>query len=141
MKRILMVMCALVFIFLPIMQAWAEDIEIDEDHSVTLPQFGNFYTSDGTIEDSPVNKLGRGVINTATCWTEIPTGFVKYSEKKDPFYGATFGVVEGTLIGVVRALTGIFDTVTFFVPPYNKPVMKPEYAYTLADDKIKEYFW
>jgi len=31
--------------------------------------------------------------------------------------------------------------VTFFAPPYDKPLMEPEYAMKEADDNIKDYLW
>jgi len=42
--------------------------------------------------------------------------------------GATLGIVEGVYTSVFRVLTGAFDTVTFIIPPYNKPLMEPAYA-------------
>ena len=88
-----------------------------------------------------INKLDRGIVNTATFWLEVPAEVAKVSKEQDPFMGATVGLVHGLITSVVRAGTAAFDTVTFFVPPYDKPVMKPEYALNRADDKIKDLFW
>ena len=92
-------------------------------------------------ENTAVNKLGRGVINTATAWAEIPAEVAKVSRERDPLLGATLGVVEGTITGVIRGVSGLIDAFTFFMPPYDKPCMKPEYALTRADREFKEYLW
>lgn len=92
-------------------------------------------------ENTPINKLGRGAINTATFWTEIPAKVAEKSAETDPLLGLTLGTVEGAVTAVVRGATGLFDMFTCFMPPYDKPVMKPEYAYKNADDQIKEYLW
>lgn len=92
-------------------------------------------------DNSPVNKLGRGAINTTTCWLEIPAKIYDVSNKRDPVLGWTLGLAEGTLTTFVRAGTGLFDVVTFVIPPYNKPIMTPEYAFQNANDKMKEYTW
>ncbi len=91
--------------------------------------------------NSAVNKLDRGLINGATFWMELPAEVAKVSKEQNPAMGMTVGVVQGTITSVVRAGTALFDTVTFFAPPYNKPVMKPEYALNRADDKMRELFW
>ncbi|MBN2831635.1 MAG: exosortase system-associated protein, TIGR04073 family [Candidatus Omnitrophica bacterium] len=89
---------------------------------------------------SPLNKLNRGLINGASFWTELPAEVAKVSKEQNPAMGATVGVVQGTITGVVRGATALFDTFTFFIPPYDKPVMKPEYALNRCDDKMKELF-
>ena len=89
---------------------------------------------------TPVDKLGRGALNTITCWAEIPGQIFKVSEDKDPVTGVFLGTAEGTVTGIVRGATGLFETLTFFMSPYDKPVMKPEYALKSADDKINSYF-
>jgi len=90
-------------------------------------------------DNTALNKLGRGLINTGTCWMEIPTSIFKVSKEKDPLTGTTLGTAEGLVNGVLRGLTGIFDTVTFILPPYNKPLMNPEYVLQEADQATKDY--
>jgi putative exosortase-associated protein (TIGR04073 family) len=92
-------------------------------------------------EKRPINKLNRGVINGVTFWTELPAGVAKVSSEQNLAMGVTVGVVQGAITSVARAGTALFDTVTFFIPPYDKPVMKPEYALNHADDKMRELFW
>lgn len=94
-------------------------------------------TTDMRYEKSPLNKLGRGIINTLTCVVEIPAETYKVSEDKDPLVGCTLGLVEGFFTAMLRGLTGIFDTVTFIIPPYDKPLMQPEYALMSAFEKFR----
>jgi len=94
-----------------------------------------------SYSEKAINKLDRGVINGATFWLEIPAEVAKVSKEQNPFMGATVGVVHGTITSVVRAGSALFDIFTFCVPPYDKPVMKPEYALNRADEKIKEFLW
>ena len=111
----------------------------------------NVYASEQAAQDSSIqinkvnydntalNKLGRGLINTGTCWAEIPASILKVSKEKDPLTGTTLGTAEGAVNCVLRGLTGIFETVTFILPPYNKPLMRPEYALPAADQAMKDY--
>jgi len=96
---------------------------------------------DFDYKDSPANKLGRGLINTATCWTEIPGEMARISNETDPLVGSTIGLFQGTFLALVRGLTGLYDTLTFAVPPYDEPVMEPEYGILRADEELKDYLW
>jgi putative exosortase-associated protein (TIGR04073 family) len=90
---------------------------------------------------SPINKLERGLGNCATFWMELPAEVARVSSEQNPVMGATIGVVNGTITSIVRGGTALFDTATFFAKPYDKPIMKPEYALNRADAKISELFW
>ena len=92
-------------------------------------------------QEGPLNKLERGVINGATFWMELPAEVAKVSKEENLAMGLTKGVVHGTITGIVRGATALFDFFTFFVPSYTQPVMKPEYALTRCDDKMKELLW
>jgi putative exosortase-associated protein (TIGR04073 family) len=82
---------------------------------------------------SAFDKLSRGVVNTVTCWAEIPEGIIKVSKEEEPVKGCVLGTIGGACAMALRAATGIFDTLTFFVPPYDKPLMEPEYALQGSD--------
>jgi len=88
-------------------------------------------------ERTPVNKLGRGMINLFTCLAEVPAEAYKVTQEKDALTGCTLGVVEGFGTAFLRGLTGLVDAVTFLFPPYDKPLMTPEYAYTDVMNKFK----
>jgi len=92
-------------------------------------------------ENSPTNKLGRGALNTATFWAEIPAQALKVSKERDPLQGMTVGVAEGIFTSLLRGMTGIYDIVTFAIPPYDRPLMEPEYAFQAADKQIKDNLW
>lgn len=94
-------------------------------------------TADPHYNKTPINKLGRGAINIATCWEEIPADVFRVSKEKNDFAGYTLGLAEGATTAVIRALTGVFDVVTFILPPYDKPLMQPEYA----SDSLKEGYY
>ncbi|MBM3245292.1 MAG: exosortase system-associated protein, TIGR04073 family [Candidatus Omnitrophica bacterium] len=95
-------------------------------------------TDDMHYEKTPINKLGRGLLNTATCFLEIPASMYKVSEEKDEIAGWTLGVGQGFLTSFLRLFSGVFDTVTFLIPPYNKPFMSPEYPWQSFEDGYKE---
>lgn len=88
-----------------------------------------------------INKLDRGVVNAATFWLEIPAEVAKVSNEENPLMGVTVGTVHGLFASVVRAGSAAFDTVTFFIPPFDKPIVKPEYALNRADREMQELFW
>lgn len=136
MKKTLRIFCIAILVLSILTNAGAEEAEIKvTDQSYAID------TDNIQYENSPVNKLGRGVINTATCWAEVPAAVAKVSKDSDPALGCTLGVVEGVFNGILRGITGIFDAVTFVIPPYNKPIMEPEYALKSADQKMREYLW
>jgi putative exosortase-associated protein (TIGR04073 family) len=81
-----------------------------------------------TYEDSPVNKMGLGMINAATSWTELPRQVARVSEEDNALVGWTLGFGEGLVSGLARGMSGALDMATFGVPPYDKPLMSPEYS-------------
>jgi putative exosortase-associated protein (TIGR04073 family) len=142
MKILMLVLCALVAVVAVSSYVYAEhemgDEYIEMGGYSTLPVVEADKIPYGT---RPINKLDRGLMNGATFWAEIPAEVARVSKERDPLAGMTIGFVHGTVTSVIRAGSAVFDTLTFFVPPYDKPVMKPEYAYVRADEKIKDYLW
>jgi putative exosortase-associated protein (TIGR04073 family) len=134
--RILLIYCALILVLSPAVGIYAEETE---DESVSAEY--SIQTSDINYKNSPVEKFGRGVINAATCWAEVPRQAIEVSQEEDPFVGGTLGVFEGVLTGVVRCVTGVFEAVTCIVPPYDQPLMQPTYALEGAEKEMKEYLW
>jgi putative exosortase-associated protein (TIGR04073 family) len=127
MNKALLFLCVFVcVVFLPAgalrSPAWAEDQT--EDSSAT-----------------PLNKLGRGAVNIASCITEVPFEMVKVSQEKDPLVGCTLGLAQGFFNAVMRGFTGFIDVITFPIPPYNRPLMEPEYVFKGTDDMIKDKVW
>lgn len=70
-------------------------------------------------------KLARGAKNVALGWTEIPKNIVNTSKQSNVLAGVTVGTVKGLLQAVARTVSGVVDTVTFPIGPYDKPAVKP----------------
>jgi putative exosortase-associated protein (TIGR04073 family) len=143
MKKIAFIVIALISIMPLVFSAYAqiEDGEADYIEMGGIARLPVIDADEIPYGSKPINKLDRGIVNSATFWLEIPAEVAKVSKEQNPLMGATVGVVHGLVTSVVRAGSAAFDTVTFFVPPYDKPVMKPEYALNRADDKMTELFW
>lgn len=75
------------------------------------------------------DKLTRGLVNFATGWIELPQKIHETSKEFNPIVGITYGSIKGLGYSVARMGTGAFDSVTFVVPPYDKPIMEPKYAF------------
>ncbi len=64
--------------------------------------------------------LGRGLLNAATCFVDIPVQTVAGAKKNKPeFVGAVGGFATGALCTVLRATSGVIDVATFWVPGFN----------------------
>ncbi|MEA3489684.1 MAG: exosortase system-associated protein, TIGR04073 family [Candidatus Omnitrophota bacterium] len=88
--------------------------------SVAAPVYAN----------GPIKKLGRGVANVVTCPFELPKGMGDAKEDKGIFAGLTWGIFEGTVNVVKRAVVGVYEIVTFPlpVPGDYEPIMEdPEF--------------
>ena len=66
-----------------------------------------------------VEKLGRGLGNALTCWMELPLAMKHRYNPNSPTTAAA-SMVTGFLWGltgtVVRAVVGVYETGTFFIP-------------------------
>lgn len=80
-------------------------------------------------------KFGRGIVNTTTGWVEIPLEISAAKKRDDETAVLWFfaGMTEGIVQGGKRTLFGLWDLVTFPVPPYDRPVLEPE---TLISEKL-----
>lgn len=139
MKKFYAVIFLLVFVFFSASSAYsidtldlgASDEEIAARKAAESKKPALIDTADTskTYGKTPFNKLTRGVFNMSTFYFEIPAGVMRVSkEKNNAFIGGTVGVAQGFFSCILRAVTGVFDTATFIIPPYNKPIMDPEYA-------------
>ncbi|MBU1870308.1 MAG: exosortase system-associated protein, TIGR04073 family [Candidatus Omnitrophica bacterium] len=102
---------------------------------------GSVFAGEIDYAKTPLNKLGRGIVNTATCWTAYPDKFAELSKKHDPVVGVTLGLIEGTAKTIVRGFGGLFDILTCLIPPYDKPFIEPEYEAEAADSAMQDYLW
>lgn len=64
--------------------------------------------------------LGRGLLNAATCFVDIPVQTVNGAKEGDPeFIGAIGGFAKGTACTVLRAASGVIDIAGSWVPGFN----------------------
>ena len=95
----------------------ADDVD---DHSAHILYHGG-----------PVRKLGRGVANVFTGWTEVLLGMQRTAANEGQMAGASLGLLRGTGRMVGRTLAGAFETVTFLLPNPGQrgyaPLVEPEY--------------
>ena len=77
-----------------------------------------------------LDKLGRGLINTATGWCEYPKQIVETSKEQNIGIGVSYGQAIGVAEGVKRTGAGVYDTTTFCFPAYDRLLMEPEFVFT-----------
>lgn len=82
-----------------------------------------------------LRQVGRGLVNVACCWTEIPYEIKRRLDAKDNLemlgvFTNTYNVVAGTAAGafhtVTRCVGGIYEVTFAPFPPYD-PLMCPAY--------------
>lgn len=79
----------------------------------------------------PIQKLGRGITNTATGWVEIPREIGRSVEKSGDIAGIFVGPLKGVFKGIGRTAAGIYDIITFLIPLPRRyePLIEPEYVF------------
>ena len=80
--------------------------------------------------DTAVKKLGRGISNIITCPLEIIEQVKNVNNSDGPMAAATYGVLKGLGMTVVRAGVGLYEAATFIFPfpKYYQPILKePEF--------------
>ncbi len=60
------------------------------------------------LATNPFARMGRGIMNIAMCWIEIPRCMF-YDNSQVPVAGLIYGSIEGAGFTTYRALAGIFD--------------------------------
>jgi putative exosortase-associated protein (TIGR04073 family) len=66
--------------------------------------------------DKSSEKLKRGMVNIVACYGELSKSFGETYENDGFLAAASFGLLKGTLFTVRRAVVGVLETATFFVP-------------------------
>ena len=79
----------------------------------------------GTIE-----KLGRGISNTATGWVELPVAVKENCDVHGVVGGVLYGIPIGITKTVLRTAVGIYETLTFPfpIPEDYAPILEPEFV-------------
>ena len=68
-------------------------------------------------------KLGAGLVNTATGWLELAKSPIVISKNEGLGMGLTVGLAKGLVNTIGRTFWGVFDVVTFILP--TKPMIEP----------------
>jgi len=76
---------------------------------------------------NPGTKLANGLGNVLTGWMEIPRQMSAVTQEQNAFVGCTYGLAKGLVFGTGRTAAGVIDTGTFVIPPYDKPIVEPDY--------------
>ena len=76
--------------------------------------------------------VGRGLLNVATSFVDIPVNIVNETKAGPPFVGTLIGIAKGSGCGVLRAASGIVDVATFWVPGFNGMPVSDSYENCLA---------
>lgn len=84
----------------------------------------------GDVIEKMGKKLGRGIVNVATGWVEIPKNIYDVSVETNPFTGITFGALKGAGMTVVRTGAGVYDVATFLfpIPKDYVAILDPEFV-------------
>lgn len=78
-------------------------------------------------DNSPVTKGSDGLLNATTFWAEMPREVYDTSADSNILNGVTFGFARGLIYGFGRGIAGVVDTTTFILPPYDEPLVEPDY--------------
>jgi len=110
-------------VFLVSLPAWAQyDDPYAEDEGYT-------YEERSDVDRYQFRqKLRRGITNLAAGWLEIPlktVGEITFG-RRSPLENMVVGFFVGTTRGLERTLFGVWETGTFYLPPYDA-ILKPEY--------------
>ncbi|MBC8436609.1 MAG: exosortase system-associated protein, TIGR04073 family [Candidatus Omnitrophica bacterium] len=94
--------------------------------------------------NSPVTKGSEGLINATTFWAEVPKEVYDTTADSNILNGITFGFARGLIYGFGRGVAGVVDTTTFIMPPYDEPLVEPQYKVKNPDRdgfKITLFSW
>ncbi|OGW81564.1 MAG: hypothetical protein A3G33_01980 [Omnitrophica bacterium RIFCSPLOWO2_12_FULL_44_17] len=70
--------------------------------------------------EKALGMFGRGLLNAASCFVDIPVGTVNGAKRQKPqIFGAVGGFATGCMCAILRAASGIIDVATFWVPGFN----------------------
>ena len=95
----------------------------------------------------PLQKLVRGVTNTATGMLEVPFEIARTTENDGSIAGVTVGVARGTVLALKRTVLGAWEMVSFLFPNYPHleragrasygPILEPEFVVFRRVDKYQ----
>jgi putative exosortase-associated protein (TIGR04073 family) len=83
------------------------------------------------ITDAMANKAVRGVANIFTGWLELPKQIYETYKDEGLAKSMTVGPIKGIGMTLVRTVSGVGETATFFIayPGFFDPYFEPEYVW------------
>jgi len=110
--------------------------------AVTMPAFSEEAKTpqEPEIPGNPINKFGRGMCNLVT----FPMEIIEQSKRVKAEYGSTagmsYGMGRGLLMAGVRAIVGVYEVATFFIPyPVGyKPILTDPVSFFPQPRKLPE---
>ncbi len=72
-------------------------------------------------------KALNGLANVATGWIELPKSIINVTNEHNVAFGASFGLLQGTMHTLSRTLSGVMDVATFMIP--SKPAVHPDFVW------------
>lgn len=134
MKAVIFVVCVLLLHFLLTTNAFGEDSK-QETTAPPPPSYSAplIDRNESGFKKMPLNKFTRGIVNISFFWLEVPIEMNKTAKEQNQFVGGTLGLAKGFFAGFLRIATGVVDIATFIIPPYDRPLMEPEYVFSTPD--------
>jgi len=86
-------------------------------------------TTPAFAEKNAGDKFCRGLANVCTGWLELPKNIHDEAKESNIIQGLVVGSVKGAGYTVARTGAGAIETGTFAFPPYDEPMMDPEYVF------------
>ncbi len=111
----------------------------------TSPAFLDSLNADKDIYNNcPISKAGDGMLNAVSAWIDIPKGINQETQETNLFLGLTIGLGRGVINGFTREAAGVVDVATSGFPPYDNPLIAPDYKVNQPDKdglKIQLLSW
>ncbi len=85
----------------------------------------------GAAAERTTRKLGRGLLNIASCPAELIRVPTLVGRKEGTLAACSVGVVQGAWHMLVRGLVGVYEVLTFPLPEPkgSKPLVMPEFVW------------
>jgi putative exosortase-associated protein (TIGR04073 family) len=90
---------------------------------------GTHEETDSSQLETMTTTMARGVANCLTFWVEVPRCLWNESVET-PFLGLFTGLVDGTLLGTIRAVSGVADIASLGMT-----------GQSIYSDSFPEYVW
>jgi putative exosortase-associated protein (TIGR04073 family) len=126
--RKILILCFILLCLLPLCSAYAGCHCDDEADECALDE-----ADYGRLAGK---KLGRGVIDMTTSWVDIPLEMERVTREHNPVEGAIIGFIQGTGKAIMRGIVGVYESMSFAVPPYEEPKLPEVDIY-----KTDKLFW